>query len=294
MTGSLSYTLVTPTLNEYENLSRLFAAVRSQTVPPRRWVIVDTGSTDATRDFAEQLAAQHAWIRAVRIESTYARGGPVVAAFNRGLQEVEDGDLVVKLDADISIGPDYFQRLLATFETNPRLGIASGTCFELQEGTWRERYVTADHVWGACRAYRRECLSDVSPLEERMGWDGIDVLKANARGWHTGTIRELEFRHHRGEGSRDHGWAAAWLARGNAAYYMGYRPTFLVARALHHTVQDPRAVMMIIGWVQPLLLRKPRSNDEVARAYLRRQQRLRELPLRAREARGKRASAAAN
>ena len=33
---------------------------------------------------------------------------------------------------------------------------------------------------GRCRAYRRACLEQISPLEEHMGWDGIDVLKADA------------------------------------------------------------------------------------------------------------------
>ena len=93
---------------------------------------------------------------------------------------------MVKLDADISFANDYFERLLASFDDDPRLGIASGTCFEQRDGEWCERHVTADHVWGACRAYRAACLEQVSPLEERMGWDGIDVLKANARGWRTG------------------------------------------------------------------------------------------------------------
>src|SRR5207248_4109625 len=144
----------------------------------------------------------------------------------------------------------------------------SGTCLEQQDGEWRERHVTADHVWGACRAYRAGCLREVSPLEERMGWDGIDVLKANARGWRTGIVPSLAFRHHRGEGSRDGGRSAPWLARGRAAHYMGYRPSFVLFRALRHALWDPAALMMIPGWLKPVLLREPTCADETARAYL--------------------------
>src|SRR5205085_9405741 len=155
--------------------------------------------------------------------------GPIVRAFNAGLTLAPaHAGIVVKLDADISFGEDYFDRLLDAFAADTRLGIASGTCVEERNGEWRPRHVTADNVWGACRAYRAACLEQVSPLEERMGWDGIDVLKASARGWRTGLVDGLTFRHHRGEGSRDGSRFAPWIARGRVAHYMGYRPSFLV------------------------------------------------------------------
>lgn len=288
---SRPYAIVTPALNERDNLERLAAALSEQTVTPLVWLVVDTGSDDGSRDFVQELASRERWVRSSAVDPGRARGGPIVRAFNSGASELPgDVEVVVKLDADVSFESDYFERLLASFEHEPRLGIASGTCFEEQDGEWRERHVTADHVWGACRAYRVACLRDVSPLEERMGWDGIDVLKANARGWRTGIVPGLPFRHHRGEGSRDGGRAAPWLARGRAAHYMGYRPSFLVLRALHHARADPMALMMIAGWLMSALRREQPCSDPLARTYLRRQQRLRELALRAREARGQRAN----
>jgi glycosyltransferase involved in cell wall biosynthesis len=285
----MEYALVTPVRDEVENLDRLAGALAAQTLPPSAWVIVDTGSRDGSTELAEAHAARHAWVRTLAVPLERARGGPIVRAFNAGLALVPSrSDLVIKLDADISFEEDYFARLVEAFAADPRLGIASGTCFEERDGEWRERHVTADHVWGACRAYRAACLKQVSPLEERMGWDGIDVLRANARGWRTGIIPGLSFRHHRGEGSRDSGRFAPWVARGRAAHYMGYRPSFLVLRALRHAARDPAALMMITGWLKPAVTREPICADETARAYLRRQQRFRELPRRAQEAQGMR------
>jgi glycosyltransferase involved in cell wall biosynthesis len=289
VSGSRTYAIVTPALNERENLERLARALATQSVAPRVWLVVDTGSDDGSREFVEELAAKDDWVRSDAVDPGRARGGPIVRAFNSGAAQLpDDVDVVVKLDADVSFDSDYFERLLASFEQDSRLGIASGTCIEEQGGEWRERHVTADHVWGACRAYRTACLREVSPLEERMGWDGIDVLKANARGWRTGIVPGLAFRHHRGEGSRDGNRAAPWLARGRAAHYMGYRPSFLLFRAFHHALGDPMALMMIAGWLKPALRRERTCDDPVARDYLRRQQRLRELPARAREAMGRR------
>jgi len=285
-----TYAVVTPVLNEAANLVRLADALAGQTIAPRAWVIVDTGSEDGSREYADALASRLDWISTLAIRQTRERGGPIVRAFNAGVELVPPAtDVVVKLDADLSFEKDYFERALEAFDADPRLGIASGTCFEEDDGEWRERHVTADHVWGAARAYRAACLEQVSPLEERMGWDGIDVLKANAHGWRTGIVPGLAFRHHRGEGSRDGGRFAPWLARGRAAHYMGYRPSFLILRALGHATRDPAALMMIPGWLRPALTREPTCPDAVARTYLRRQQRLRELPRRAREAQGMRA-----
>lgn len=284
-----TYAVVTPVLNERENLDRLLTALREQTVRPEALVIVDTGSSDGTVELSREYAAQDGWIHALAVQDEQARGGPIVRAFIKGLAEVPTSvDVVVKLDADVSFESDYFARLLGSFRDEPDLGIASGACFEQEEGEWRERHVTADHVWGACRAYRLTCLEQVLPLEERMGWDGIDVLKANARGWRTGIIEGAAFRHHRGEGSRDGSRSAPWIARGRAAHFMGYRPSFLLFRALHHGLKDPRAIMMIAGWLGPTLRREPICTDQLARTYLRRQQRLREIPARALEALGRR------
>ena len=212
----------------------------------------------------------------------------MVRAFKAGLAQLrEPADVIVKLDADVSFGPRYFEALLRRFVDDPSLGIASGTCLEEWEGAWRARHVTGDHVWGASRAYRVECLAEVSPLEERVGWDGIDAFKANAKGWRTATFPDLAFRHHRPEGRR-HGRWAGWIARGRSAHYMAYRPTFLALRALHHAPRDPFALAIVVGWLSAALQREPRCSDPQVRALLRQQQRLRELPARALEARGRR------
>lgn len=286
--GRLTYAVVTPVRNESDNLERLASSLRDQSRRPRAWVIVDTGSSDETPTLAAQLAGNAAWITTLSRPEEHARGGPIVRAFQAGVAELpEPVDVIVKVDADISVAPGYFDELLARFAADPTLGIASGTCLEAEHGEWRMHHVTGDHVWGACRAYRTACLDDVSPLEERMGWDGIDAFKARARGWTTTTFTDLPFRHHRREGQRDGRWQA-WVARGRAAHYMGYRPDFLLFRTAHRMTEDPAAVGIVVGWARAALTGEPRCPDPAARAELRRNQRLRELPLRVLEALGRR------
>jgi glycosyltransferase involved in cell wall biosynthesis len=293
----LRYAVVTAARDEAERLPRLAESLRSQTVQPAAWVIVDNGSTDRTGDVAAGLAGRDGRIRCVAIPASpgehpaghgHVRGGPVTRAFHAGLEALgELPEVVVKVDADVTFEPTYFERLLAVFAQEPELGIASGVCHELDAGGWRPRYATGETAWGAARAYRRDCLLDVLPLEERMGWDGIDSLKAGLRGWRTRTLPELTFRHHRGEGQRDGAPRRAWSARGRAAHFMGYRPWYVVLRALHHARSDRAAAAMVLGYAAAALRREDRCADTAVRAELRRSQSVRELPARLREARGR-------
>jgi hypothetical protein len=184
---------------------------------------------------------------------------------------------------------DYFERILKAFSADSQLGIAGGACLELQDGEWTETFVTGDHVRGASRCYRRECLEAVSPLEERVGWDGIDELKAAVLGWHTRLLRDVPFHHHRRVGERDGGSTARWRRQGQGAYFMGYRFSYLLLRTAHHARRHPSALAMILGYTSAAARREPRCADDAVVRYLRDQQRLTRLPSRMRESRGQRA-----
>lgn len=285
------YAVITPVRDEAENLPRLAAALAAQTKQPERWIIVDNGSVDGTPSLAAELAATHPRITAHSIASgSRERGAPIVRSFSAGIALLREGglpEIVVNVDADVSFDPDYFERLTRALASDPALGIASGTGCELQGGRWRARHLTGTTVWGATRAYRRECLEDVLPLEERLGWDGIDEFKANSRGWRTGIVPGLEFRHHRREGERDGGWESR-VEQGRFAHYVGYRPSYVVARAAFNTLRDRAGLGLLWGYAGASFARGPRLQDAPARAYVRRQQRLRHLPLRALEALGRR------
>jgi biofilm PGA synthesis N-glycosyltransferase PgaC len=289
----LTYAVITPVRDEPDGLRRLAASLDHQTLMPLRWIIVDNGSTDETFAVAEELARERAWVRVATApgEARAAPGAPIVRAFHVGLDALDvEPSVVVKLDADTSMEPGYFRLLVREFASDATLGIASGSCYEFADGKWRQTHVTGDHVRGASRAYRWACLRDVLPLEERMGWDTVDGLKANVLGWGTRTILDLPFQHHRKVGARDGARHRRWLVQGQAAYFMGYRPSYLVFRALHRMRETPVALAMVLGYASEALRRAPRLADEDLVRHLREQQRLRALRSRAREATGRRAS----
>jgi poly-beta-1,6-N-acetyl-D-glucosamine synthase len=287
---SPSYAVVTPAHDEAASLPRLASCMAEQTVAPREWILVDDGSTDDTPRVAADIANELPWAGVLSLESDApaARGGPVVRAFHAGVDALaERADVVVKLDADISFAPDFFERLLAAFGDDPSLGIAGATCYELDgNGQWKPEHVARGHVRGAARAYRQECLVDVLPLEERMGWDGIDELKAQVAGWRTGPVPGLEFRHHRALGAREPKWSK-WVGQGDMAHFMGYRFSYLALRALYRALREPSAVGMVWGYLSAVVTRRDRYDDPAVRAHLRSQQALRRLPHRVRESFGR-------
>jgi GT2 family glycosyltransferase len=280
---------VSPVRDEVVNLPRLADSLALQTLLPETWVIVDNGSADGTTDLAHELSLAHPEIRLLKLPGarTARRGAPIVRAFAAGVALLGSlPDVVVKLDADLSMEADYFERLLAEFARDKRLGIASGLCWERVDGEWRPQYATRDHVRGAARAYRRECLGQVTPLVERIGWDGIDELKAQTHGWRVRTIPELVLYHHRSLGERDRR-VSKWVEQGDMAYFMWYRPTYLLARALYRAARDPAAAAMVYGYTRGVVTRAERYDDEKVRALVREVQAWRNLPHRAREARGR-------
>jgi glycosyltransferase involved in cell wall biosynthesis len=289
-----TYALITPARDEERNLRRLAASLLAQTVQPLAWVVVDDGSTDGTAALVDELALAHDWISLVSGSSgdgALVEGrlsGRDVAAFNTGLAALPSTpEIVLKLDADVSLLPDFFELLLGEFEQDPRLGIAGGACFELEDGGWRERWVTGDHVRGATRAYRWDCLRDVQPLEPRLGWDGIDEVRAALLGWRTRSFRSLPFFHYRRMGERD-GVRRSFRDQGATAHYMGYRPSYLLARALFGMRRTPAAAAMLGGYLRAAWSGEPSLEDSAVRAHIRQRQRLRELPRRAFEALGRR------
>jgi glycosyltransferase involved in cell wall biosynthesis len=277
----VSYALVTPARNERDNLERLAGAVLAQTLLPGAWVIVDDGSDDGTAELAAELAGEHAWIALVQTGGPSAalaagrRTGRALDSFRRGVEALDRRhDVVVKVDADTSFDPGYFEAIAERFRDQPDLGIAGGACYELEDGEWVRRRVVAKHPRGASRAYRWECLADVMSLDSRMGWDGLDEVKARMNGYRSQTFLDLGFRHHRAAGGRERSRWAHQSAQGHAAWYMGYRPTYLALRTAYRFLREPSALGMATGYVGAALRREPRCPEKDVVRHLRREQRL--------------------
>src|SRR5215470_9985924 len=133
--GPIPYVLITPARNEERFVEKTIESVIGQTVLPAKWVIVNDGSTDTTREIVARYLPEHPWIELVDLPVHRDRSfAGKVHAFNAGFQRVQnlEYDVIGNLDSDVSFEADYCEFLLDKFEKDPRLGVA-GTIFR-EEG----------------------------------------------------------------------------------------------------------------------------------------------------------------
>jgi glycosyltransferase involved in cell wall biosynthesis len=278
----MRYVVITPARDEAAHLPEMIESMAAQTIAPAQWVIVDDGSTDATRSIALDAAERHSWITVVaRDDRGFRQAGiGVMNAFYDGFDAVtvEDWDFVVKLDGDTSFAPDYFARCFARFAADDHLGIGGGV-FEntTPDGRVEIEQVARYHVRGGCKIYRRACWDDIGGLIRLTGWDGFDEIKANRLGWRTESFPELVVHHQRFTGAAAGQWGN-WVKNGRACFIIGYDPVFLVARAAGRLTRTPRftsAAGLLTGYFGSWIRREPRVDDAETIAYLRAQQRRR-------------------
>jgi poly-beta-1,6-N-acetyl-D-glucosamine synthase len=274
------YVVITPVRNEVGNFAQTIASFAEQTVRPAVWVIVDDGSTDGTEAIADTAACEHPWIKVVHRQDRGFRkpGSGVVEAFYDGLAALPDipWEFLVKFDGDLAFAPDYFQRCLTYFASNPKLGIAGGLIC-MKEGDSLTGESTGDpafHVRGATKIYRRNCWEQIGGLVKAPGWDSIDELKANMLGWTSATICELKLHQLKNTGSADGAWRN-WIKNGLANYITGYHPIFMAAKCLKRMWQPPfgvSAIGLAYGYLKGYLCSIPQVQDGELIDYVRRQQ----------------------
>jgi glycosyltransferase involved in cell wall biosynthesis len=274
----MSYVIVTAVRDEEKHVRSVLESVRTQTVPPREWIIVDDGSRDNTGAILDQYAEQISWMRIIhRSDRGYRKSGAgVVEAFYDGYRSLRttDWDFVVKLDGDLTLQPDYFEKCLAHFRRDSQIGIGGGDIYH-NTGMQLKREINPQfHVRGATKMYRRACWQAIGGLWSAPGWDTIDEVKANMLGWRTCTFPELHVLHHRFTGTGD-GLLRDRIKHGMACYVSRYHPLFLISSCVRRLLQRPRlagSLAILYGFLKGYVTRAPRVKDRSYTAYIRAQQ----------------------
>lgn len=243
--NDLSYVLVTAAHNEERFVRATLESVLSQSLRPRKWVIVSDGSTDRTADIVSGYAVNYPIIQLLRSERKQGRSFKAQAvAIRAGYLELQQLDygFIGNLDADITLEPDYFIRLLKHFAIEPRLGLAGGFITEEDNGVFRNRrYNSVRSVAHAVQLFRRECFEDIggyAPLEHG-GPDWHAEVLARMKGWEVRCFPDLPVRHHRRTGSAE-SLLRDRIGRGKTDYSLGSHPVFEMLKCLRRIPQTPR------------------------------------------------------
>ncbi|MGJ8592523.1 MAG: glycosyltransferase [Aquaticitalea sp.] len=191
--------IIIPAHNEQDAIALTLESLTKQTVLPKKVVVVNDNSSDETEIIVNDFVKKHTWISIVNTISSdkHLPGSKIINAFYKGLITLDDDyDIICKFDADLIFPPNYLEELSKHFNSNPKLGMASGFCYIEKNGDWvLENLTRKDHIRGALKAYRKDCFLEIGKLKPSMGWDTVDELLAKFYNWDILTDESLHVKH---------------------------------------------------------------------------------------------------
>jgi poly-beta-1,6-N-acetyl-D-glucosamine synthase len=273
---SMRLLLVCCFLDEEKHLPTFLASLEAQSRPPDRLLLVDDGSSDGSGALADAFAAGHSFASVIhrpRRSATRDRlaRAAELSAFQWALgHATEPFDLIGKIDADLRLTPLTFAHLEACFRADAQLGVVGPFLSEASaEGEQVRDSHPVDHVRGALKLYRRECLDQMLPLPEILGWDTIDEITARMHGWATRSVAcpDGDPLHLRPTGTHD-GVVRAYRRWGACAWGYGAHPLHVLLSAIRRIRSYPIVVggaSFFVGWAAAGLRAEPRARVEVRR-----------------------------
>lgn len=202
--------VIIPTRNMGDLLSRAIDSVQAQTVPAHEIVVADDGSTDETEGYLARL--KHG-VNGVPVHSirNYTSNRWGVSGGRNTAAAISKGEVILPLDADDWIDPFFLERTLAVMKEDPEVGIVS-TLFTYHgekegllcgyayprtyEQQLKENRITV------CSLIRREALDQAGEWDMKaQGWEDWDMwLRILKLGWKHGIVKQglFHYRLHKG------------------------------------------------------------------------------------------------
>jgi len=183
--------VIIPCYNYAGYLREAVESVVQQTFKDFEIIIVNDGSTDNTKEVAEELILKYQNDYRIKLINQQNSGQPAIAR-NNGIKESK-GEYILCLDADDKIAPTMLEECFFTLEANPSLGIAY---------THRQDFDGADNLVKALE-YNFETLKlqnimSVCSLFRKKAWEEVGGYRTNVKG-----LEDWDF----------------WIAIGEKGYY---------------------------------------------------------------------------
>jgi hypothetical protein len=191
-------------------------------------------------------------------------------------------EFIGNLDADVTVGPSYFEDLIAHFHRDPQLGIAAGFVHEESGGEFRNRASNrVDSVPHAAQLVRRDCYEAIGgyAVLKHGGEDWYAQQCAKMKGWHAEAIPILKVFHARHTGTASN-LLGHQFRLGRLDYSFGSAPVFELLKCALRISEKPwllGSVTRFLGFTWSGISREKRSVSKEFIGFLRKEQRAKVL-----------------
>jgi cellulose synthase/poly-beta-1,6-N-acetylglucosamine synthase-like glycosyltransferase len=134
-------TIIVPAYNEADGLAKTLDSLLAQTRPAEHIIVVNDYSTDDTLKIAKSYKK-----RGVQVITPKQNLGSKAKAQNFALPYVKT-DLVLPIDGDTTLDPDYVEKLVPVFD-DPDVSVASGCVLTQRQKTAWEKARQLEYLFG--------------------------------------------------------------------------------------------------------------------------------------------------
>jgi len=266
--------VIIPVFNEQDFIKKSVESLIDQTIKPVEVIYVNDNSTDNSKNIIKNLIGKCEWIRVIDHKSfqEHVPGSKVIEAFNFGLKNLETQfDIICKFDGDIILPKNYIEKIIEIFNEKEKVGIAGGNLYVQKNGKWiYENIAAKTHVRGPIKAYRAECFNDINALKSSIGWDTVDVLLAQKKGWLIYTDKKLIVKHLKPTGQKYS--LHSKILQGESLYKMRFGFILSILSLLKSSLNNyslSRLFFGLIGYCVSFLKQKPFIVTDEERVYIR-------------------------
>ncbi|HEY84397.1 MAG TPA: glycosyltransferase family 2 protein [Chloroflexi bacterium] len=235
--------VIIPNWNGAKYLPTCFDALQKQSYPHIETILVDNASSDESLLLTRR---DYPWVKLIQLPQNMG----LTAAINRGIAQA-GGDIIVALNNDTEVEPNWAEALLKAFEAHPDAGMvaskmrlfdrrsvihSAGDAFgadgiPINRGVWQEdigQFDNDDYIFGGCggaAAYLKAMLDDIGLFDEDlfMYCEDVDLnWRAQLAGYKCVFAPNAVVYHH----------LSATGGGEIASYYTGRNTLFVLAKSL--------------------------------------------------------------
>jgi len=202
--NGMTLSVIIPVHNGGSDLLKCLGALAQSSYAPEELIVVDDASTDASATLARKLGARVISLGDVPHGPAFAR--------NRGA-DIARGDVLVFLDADVTVHADTLARIEQTLTAHPEVSAVFGSYDANPPArSWVSLYKNLLHhythqhssreattFWAGCGAIRRNVFAELGGFDERYTRPSIEDIELGGRlargGKHVWLCPEIQVAH---------------------------------------------------------------------------------------------------